>query len=461
MIKKIKQIKISNRTIYLSFTIFFFLFFIYLSIPALYTFNKLKPEIEKKLFSDFGLKIDLKKGKYVFFPSPRIKFNNSKIFNKKNKLISNKNHITIPLHIFNLIGLKNLKYSSVKINNATINIKDSDFLELNQNIFNVSDGKKIVISKSRLLINGDNNEPIVLILLKNMKIFSKKGKAKVISNMDVFNTIVNINYEKNNYFQLSIPEIVLSSKTIFNNKDPDNTGKTIIRMPKNLFTINHHYKNNKILIKNSKVDLDFSKGNFKGLIDLNPFFFDLNFTFDSFNFLTLLENKNEFIKNFNINNKINGKLNIHIKELSSKLKNNVSSIINLEFKNSNLDIVNLDLLIEEIVKFRSKGTLYFQDNKKNMTFNTSVEIENYKKFYSIFLINKQNRVKNLNLYIKGVLDINNKEIILNSISNNMKEFSLKTLNLYNSKIKEFIYNKSLLKMINTMQIRIFINSLLN
>ena len=96
-----------------------------------------------------------------------------------------------------------------------------------------------------------------------------------------------------------------------------------------------------------------------------------------------------------------------------------------------------------------------------MTFNTSVEIENYKKFYSIFLINKQNRVKNLNLYIKGVLDINNKEIILNSISNNMKEFSLKTLNLYNSKIKEFIYNKSLLKMINTMQIRIFINSLLN
>jgi len=332
---------------------------------------------------------------------------------------------------------------------------------LNQNIFNVSDDKKIVISKSRLLINGDNNEPIVLILLKNMKIFSKKGKAKVISNMDVFNTIVNINYEKNNYFQLSIPEIVLSSKTIFNNNDPDNAGKTIIRIPKNLFTINHHYKNNKILIKNSKVDLDFSKGNFKGLIDLNPFFFDLNFTFDSFNFLTLLENKNEFIKNFNINNKINGKLNIHIKDLSSKLKNNVSSIINLEFKNSNLDIVNLDLLIEEIVKFRSKGTLYFQDNKKNMTFNTSVEIENYKKFYSTFLINKQNRVKNLNLYIKGVLDFDNKEIILNSISNNMKEFNLKTLNLYNSKIKEFIYNKPLFKIINTMQIRIFINSLLN
>jgi len=457
----IKKKKISNITIYLSCTIFFFLFFVYLSIPTLYTLNKLKPEIEKKLSSDFGLKIDLKKGKYVFFPSPRIKFNNSKIFSKKNKLISNKNHIIIPLHISNLIGLKNLKYSLVKINNATINIKDSDFLELNQNIFNVSDDKKIVILKSRLFINGDDNQPIALILLKNMKIFSKNGKAKVTANMDVFNTSVNFNYEKNNYFQLSIPEIVLSSKTIFNNKESANIGKTIIRIPKNLFTINHHYKNNKILINNSKADLDFSKGNFNGLIDLNPFFFNLSFTFDSFNFLTLLENKNEFIKNFKINNKINGKLNINIKDLSSKLKNNVSSIINLEFKNSNLDIVNLDLLIDEIVKFRSKGTLYFQDNKKNMTFNTSVEIENYKKFYSTFLINKKNRVKNLNLYIKGVLDFDNKEIILNSISNNMKEFNLKTLNLYNSKIKEFIYNKPLFKIINTMQIRIFINSLLN
>ena len=146
-----------------------------------------------------------------------------------------------------------------------------------------------------------------------MKIFSKKGKAKVTANMDVFNTSVNFNYEKNNYFQLSIPEIVLSSKTIFNNKESANIGKTIIRIPKNLFTINHHYKNNKILINNSKADLDFSKGNFNGLIDLNPFFFNLSFTFDSFNFLTLLANKNEFIKNFKINNKINGKLNINNK----------------------------------------------------------------------------------------------------------------------------------------------------
>ena len=50
-----------------------------------------------------------------------------------------------------------------------------------------------------------------------MKIFSKKGKTKVTANTNIFKTIVNFNYEKNNYFQLSIPEIVLSSKTIFNN----------------------------------------------------------------------------------------------------------------------------------------------------------------------------------------------------------------------------------------------------
>ena len=73
------------------------------------------------------------------------------------------------------------------------------------------------------------------------------------------------------------------------------------------------------LINNSKSDLNFANGNFDGLINLNPFFFDLNFFFDNFNFLKLLENKNQFIRTFKISNKINGKINMNIKNLSSKL----------------------------------------------------------------------------------------------------------------------------------------------
>lgn len=457
----IKKIKFSSKKIYLSFTIFFFIFFIYLSVPALYTFNKLKPEIENKLFNDFGLKIDLKKGKYVFFPTPRFKFNDSKIFNERNRLISNKNLITIPINIFNLIGIKNLKYNLVEISKATINFEVADLKKLDKFFLNISENKKINILKSKLFIYDDENTQITLIELKKMKIYLKNNNPKVIANTEIFKTAVNFSYEKNNYFQLSIPELVLTSKTTFNNKKINNFSKTIIRIPKNLFTINHQYKNNKFIIDNSKLDLDFSNGNFEGLVDLNPFFFNLNFMFNNLNFLKLVENKFKIIEDFKINKKINGKIKVNINNLSSKLKNNISSILNIELKNGNLNIDNFDFIIEDVGKLRTKGTLYSIENKKKLSFYTNISIDNYKEFYSSFLINKKNRKNNLNLDIKGSYDFNNNRINLETVSNNKKEFSLKKVSLYNDKINEFIYNKPLFKMINRIQLRIFINSLFN
>lgn len=457
----IKKIKFSSKKIYLSFTIFFFIFFIYLSIPALYTFNKLKPEIESKLFNDFGLKIDLKKGKYVFFPSPRFKFNDSKIFNERNILISNKNLITIPINIFNLIGIKNLKYNLVEISKAIINLRVTDFKKLDNFFLNISDNKKINISKSKLFINNDENDQITLIELKKMKIYSKNKNPKIIANTEIFKTAVNFSYEKNSYFQLSIPEIVLSSKTIFNNDKKSNVSKTIIRIPKNLFTISHQYKNNKFIIDNSKLDLDFSNGNFDGLVDLNPFFFNLNFIFNNLNFLKIIEKKIIDIENFKINKKINGKVKININNLTSKLKNNISSILSLELKNGNLNIDNFDFIIEDVGKLKSKGTINFKENKKKLSFYTNVTIDNYKEFYSSFLINKQNRNNNFNLDIKGSYNFNNNKINLETISNNKKELNSKKVSLYNDKINKFIYNKPLFKMINRIQLRLFINSLFN
>ena len=457
----IKKIKFSNKKIYLSITIFFFIFFIYLSIPALYTFKKLKPEIENKLSNDFGLKIDLKKGKYVFFPSPRFKFKDSRIFHERNRLISNKNLITIPINIFNLIGIKNLKYNLVEISNSTLNFEFDDLKKLDKFFLNISENKKINILKSELFINNDEDTQIALIEVKKMKIYSINNNPKIIANTEIFKTAVNFSYEKNNYFQLSIPEIVLTLKTIFNNDQINNFSKTIIRVPKNLFTINHQYKNNKFIIDNSKLDLDFSDGNFEGLVDLNPFFFNLNFMFNNMNFLELLENKLKIFQNFQVNKKINGKMKININNLSSKLKNNISSILNIELKNSNLNINNFDIIIEDVGKLTTKGTLYLKENKKKLNFFTNITIDNYKEFYSSFLINKKKRNNNLNLDLRGSYDFNNNKINLETISNNKEELSLKEVSLYSDKINKFIYNKPLFKMINRIQLRIFINSLFN
>ena len=76
MPKKLKLDK--TKTIVFTTVGIIIIFFIYLSIPSLYKFDKFKLEIENKIYNQFGLNLKIDNDiNYVFFPSPRIKLNNA------------------------------------------------------------------------------------------------------------------------------------------------------------------------------------------------------------------------------------------------------------------------------------------------------------------------------------------------------------------------------------------------
>ena len=60
------------------FGFIFLTLLIYLAIPFFFNYEKNKIDIEKKIYSSFGLNINLtERAKYNFFPSPRLNLYNA------------------------------------------------------------------------------------------------------------------------------------------------------------------------------------------------------------------------------------------------------------------------------------------------------------------------------------------------------------------------------------------------
>ena len=76
--------------------------------------------------------MDINNINYYIFPSPRLKLINTEIYNftEKREVLSSKNEIVIPINIFNLIGIDNIKFISFIINNISFNLNTSDITNL-------------------------------------------------------------------------------------------------------------------------------------------------------------------------------------------------------------------------------------------------------------------------------------------------------------------------------------------
>ena len=371
------KVNINKQSYILLCITVFFLFFIYLSIPSLYNFDKLKPVLKKEIYNQFGLEMDINNINYYIFPSPRLKLINTEIYNfsEKKEVLSSKNEIVIPINIFNLIGIDNIKFISFIINNISFNLNTSDITNLKNFYFKIQNFKKLIIKNGMVSIKNNDNV-ISIIKIKNL-IINPKDKSrtnKLVVNSNIFNLDVNFIHEKSfntnkeSNLQIFIPKLGVQIKT--NILDKNIKGNTIIKFPKNKIELEHEFIDNIIKLNRSKINLEYFNGDIFGTVSFDPFNFEINFDLENLYFSKLISS--QLIKAFKfnnilpINNKINGNLNFNIKNFKTKSNFISSGKIDLEFHNREINIDKFNLLIKDIGYIDIEG--HFVKQKKKIIF---------------------------------------------------------------------------------------------
>ena len=215
---------------------------------------------------------------YYIFPSPRLKLINTEIYNftEKREVLSSKNEIVIPINIFNLIGIDNIKFISFIINNISFNLNTSDITNFKNFYFKIQNFKKLIIKNSTVSIKNNDNV-ISIIKIKNL-IINPKNKSrtnKLVVNSNIFNLDVNFileksfNTNKESNLQIFIPKLGVQIKT--NILDKNIKGNTIIKFPKNKIEFEHEFIDNIIKLNRSKINLEYFNGDIFGTVSFDPF----------------------------------------------------------------------------------------------------------------------------------------------------------------------------------------------
>ncbi len=422
---------LKNKYFLIHFPLFIIFFgFLYLMIPTFYNYEKSK--IEKVICKDYNFTCEIRgEASYRFYPTPRIVVNDLVVKdpgNKKNILIDSK-YVAIKLSIKNLLAKEKHKFKEININEFEFyfNLKELENYKrtfLRKLYFipaNFKKGKIIFL---------DGNDYIATI--DNAKInfeFNKDDSLASILSGKFLDDDLYISFDKD---KDSIDAIIkmmnnnlLVKLNFISSDDKKNIlkGNSLIKKDKTRLTSVFEYQDNKIIIKNSNLKNMFMEGRLQGIIKILPFFdFDLELDLNNINFTKLnsyflslsAQEQKDF---FNVNNKINGKLNLSatkvyssynlIKSFESRIKLNNGSILiqQLLFSMGKLgagDIVGAINNDQKINKFKYEGNIF---------------VDNQKKFQNKFGIYNKSTISD-SFFVSGNFDLKN-------IRNNFYEISNK------------------------------------
>ncbi len=127
------------------FIFFIFVALVYLALPKFYNYDK--SNLEKIACKEFKVKCSIKgEIQYIFFPSPRIKFEDLVIedITNKRKLIAKIHSVEKILSIYNLYNKKKFNFIKTKFNNSKINIDLNNFSQYKKLIFRENNFNPII-----------------------------------------------------------------------------------------------------------------------------------------------------------------------------------------------------------------------------------------------------------------------------------------------------------------------------
>ena len=462
------------------FSFIFLTLFIYLGIPFFFDYKSNKSDLEKKIFENFGLNLNFtSKAKYNIFPSPRLNLKNVEIlsFSENYNNVGSAKKIILKIPFKKLVSLKKLDFDSAELINAVINIKTSEINNFKNYLNNRVHKKPIQLKKSKINLL-DKTNLLFSIDLKKLRISGKDLFNKLDLKGRIFNTKIKINYQNKNFDKnpvknivINLPQIGLNMKFSMNPDKKNNEttyGKASVLFPNNKIYFDY-ILNNKILnISSSRLINNYFKGKLFGDLSLFPFStFDLKLDINLLKFTNILNNR--FIKNNQFlsqlvpfSKKINGKINIKIDEITSSSNIINSGHVNLEFRNTVLIVKEIKLDINKIGNIKLMGKILQQKKNKLFIFNTKINLNNSKVFYSRFLVPKKNRIDLVPINFLGTIDLESYEINLDRIyfenALEQKELAEDELLLLQEKINELFLQNSLNNILKYSNLRKIIQS---
>ncbi len=429
---KAKEILKSNKTLIAIFTITF-LYLCYLSIPALYNNKIIQQKLENEIEYIFNSNsVELEKFRYTFFPAPHFNIKNIVIYQKNEKKlkIAEIKNINFYISQNNFFKKNNFDLKLVKIINSNIYLRYEDNL---QNLLSKSIKNKIKVLKSKIFVQDKKNSTISIINVKNfiLDFDEKKNHNSLILNGKVFNLPFKMVYHNNFYknesnTNINFNKIKLNFENISKKSDFYSSKNQIKFLNSKFITEINNKKNNNIFeitSNNSKInqtDIDY-----KGEINIKPFYFDFNFQVKNVNFFNVIFFNKIFenlIKNFFLNNNhLNGIIKINLSEIK---KNNYIEYgkILLNIKRGSFDLSGSEFLIKDIGKIKIISNQTFLDEEKvNLQLNSEFIIENQEKLFKKFLIPRKNRFNLKSIYFLMDIYPPSREVIFSHFEINDKD----------------------------------------
>jgi len=476
-IKQLTKIKFTkNRVLFLHIPVAILIFgFLYIAIPTFYNYDK---SLIEKVCRKHSKNIEcLVKGEinYRFYPTPRI--NVKKVIVKKLKVkkpIILIDDLVIKLSIKNLFAKEKHKFKKIASNNYEINLNLKNLKEY-KNIFKRKNNFIPIIFQKGKIIFFDKENYIGTIndAQVNLNLIEDSREGNIKGNFLDDSIYINLESEKVN--EKEFTDIIVKMKNynfltkinLSNSEEEKSTtsGKILLKKDKNKITAIFDYRDNKLIINNSNLRNPFIDGKLDGIITLLPYFnFDLDVDLNSVNFTKIYNHflsldKNEKLKFFNINKKINGKLNLYSKKVYSNTNLVKSFESRIKFSNGDITIDQFLINLGKLGAADLLGSINSDKQYTNLKFESNIFVDNQKKFLSKFGIYNTKSISP-NLFISGNFDLENSKSSFYEISGKEK-FSDEDINFIEQEFNDYMFADSYKSLFKFKEFKKFIKSISN
>lgn len=427
---KKKNLKISNfnKVLILSITILFGYLF-YLTIPNIYSKLWVQQAIEKKLINEFDVNFNLSSEiSYIILPSPHFLIKNATIIDEsENEVIKIADIKKLKVFISqkNFFKKDELSINEILIEEANFIIKKNSFNYIT-NLINKQFSTKIIeIKKSNLFLKDLEDDTLLINKINNARLFynfdklqnsiSLKGELFNIPfqmdlNNDLINEVITVNAESR--------KLKLKLNNELNKKKDIKNGIT------ELFFLNtklsHEYVLNKssFNFKSKNSMLPNNMINYNGQIDLKPFSLNLNIDLEKLDFLKIVNRESIIIELIKSEIFFNQNVDLLITLLSPTVQDH--KILRDLLINFNVDqgAINLNQSKVKLNKFGllkfTNSNVSFIDGELVLNGTIQVMLEDSKKFYQFLQTPKKNRRKTNEININFDLNIQKKELQINT-----------------------------------------------